>query len=144
MTRWLLDTNVVFELRKPNPERKVADWIAAQPKADLLLSRVTVAEIRFGIARAADSNSRARLTAWLENEVLQWFRGRILDVDEAALIEWRMIMERGRHVRHTFPQPDALIAAIAAVNGLTVATRNLADFVKAGVAVVNPWNVAPS
>jgi toxin FitB len=143
LTRWLLDTNVVSELRKPRPERKVVGWIAAQSKADLLLSRVTIAEIRFGISRAGNPNDRARLTTWLENEVLPWFRGRIVEVDEAALVEWRMIMERGRQARHTFPQPDALIAAVAVVNSLTVATRNTEDFAKAGVAVVNPWNIAP-
>jgi toxin FitB len=143
LTRWLLDTNVISELRKAKPEQEVVDWVAAQPRPDLLISRVTVAEIRFGVARAADSGSRARLTAWLENEVLPWFRGRIIEIDEAALLEWRMLMERGRQSRHTLPQPDALIAAVAIVNGLTVATRNTQDFAKAGVAVVNPWKVAP-
>jgi len=144
LTRWLLDTNVVSELRKPRPDQNVRSWLVAKLQADLLISRVTVAELRFGIARAPTAEQRARIAAWLNNELLPWFRGRIIEVDEAALIEWRVIMERGRQAGHTFPQPDALIAAIAAVNDLAIATRNTVDFSKAGVAVANPWNDPPA
>lgn len=144
MTRWLLDTNVVSELRKPRPEPKVRAWISARAQADLLVSRVTVAEIRFGIARAPTAEHRTKLSAWLENDLLPWFRGRIIEVDEAALVAWRTLMEQGRQSGYTFGQPDALIAAVAIVNDLAVATRNIADFRKAGVLVANPWSDSPA
>jgi predicted nucleic acid-binding protein len=137
---WLLDTNVISELRKRNCDPKVRHWVESQRSNDLFLSIVTLAEIRFGIERAKDATFRAELLEWLDTVLLSWFDGRILEITEAVMLEWRRMVERGRAMRHTFSQSDLLIAATAAVSGLAVATRNVADFEKAGIPVLNPWH----
>lgn len=142
MTGWLLDTNVISELRKRNCDPAVRRWVESQGPNDLFLSVVTLAEIRFGIERAKDAALRAELIEWLDAVLLPWFDGRILEISESVMLEWRRMVERGRAIRHTFSQPDLLIAATAAVNGLVVATRNVADFEKAGIEVLNPWRVS--
>jgi len=139
LTGWLLDTNVISELRKRNCDPKVRRWVESQRSNDLFLSVVTLAEIRFGIERAPDTTLRAELLEWLDAVLLVWFDGRILEITEVVMLEWRRMVERGRAMRHTFSQPDLLIAATTAVNGLAVATRNVADFEKAGIPVLNPW-----
>ena len=142
MNGWLLDTNVVSELRKRSCDHNVRRWVESRSQTELFLSIVTVAEIRFGIERAADARLRADLLAWLEGVLLGWFDGRILEVTEHAMLEWRRMVERGRAMRHTVSQPDLLIAATAGAHELTVATRNVADFEKAGIPVLNPWLAA--
>jgi hypothetical protein len=137
---WLLDTVVISELRKgPRCDRAVAAWAESIPPGVCYLSRVTIAEIAFGIERVADPVFRADLEAWLRGGVRAWFGPRILEVDEAVLIAWRRLMSEGRAARYTFSQPDALIAATARVHELAVATRNVEDFVRAGVPILNPW-----
>lgn len=140
MSGWILDTNVLSELRKgKRTNASVKAWADAQAPHALFISVVTLAEIRFGIELADDPKFRQELTQWLENHLLRWFAGRVLDVTEDVFLEWRRMVERGRKKNHTFSQPDLFIAAIAALHGLGVATRNVGDFSVAGVAVVNPW-----
>jgi predicted nucleic acid-binding protein len=136
---WLLDTNVISELRKPRCDDRVRAWTDARPPESLYLSAVTLAEIRFGIERQPDPVFRTELETWLDANVRPWFAGRILEVDEDVILEWRRMVARGREANHTFSQPDLFIAATAARHELCVVTRNAADFEKAGVAVLNPW-----
>ena len=72
-------------------------------------------------------------------DLLPWFSGRILEIDEAVIVEWRRMVEKGRKQNYTFSQPDLFIAATASVHGLGVATRDVDDFARAGVAIVDPW-----
>ena len=137
---WLLDTNVIFELRKGarcNPG--VAAWATLVPPTSCYLSRVSVAEIELGIERVTDPTFRAELAVWLQDGVLSWFGPRILDADGRVLLAWRRLIQDGQKSRYTYSQPDALIAATAVVHGLAVATRNVDDFDRAGVPVINPW-----
>ena len=97
MRGWLLDTNVISELRKPNCDPRVKAWSDGQTPASMYLSRVTIAVV------------------------------------------WRRLVERGKAMRHTFPQPDLFIAATAILHDLCVATRNAGDFISTGVSVLNPW-----
>lgn len=137
---WLLDTNVVSEIRKggrANPA--VRSWAETVPPGACFLSMVSVAEIRIGIERVADPGFRGELEAWLRDGVRVWFGERILAVDEAVLLAWRRLVAQGQKARYTYSQPDALIAATALVHGLGVVTRNGADFERAGVPLCDPW-----
>jgi predicted nucleic acid-binding protein len=137
---WLLDTDVISELRKgPRCDRRVASWAEAVPPAACYLSRVSVAEIELGIERAADPTFRAELGTWLHDGVFAWFGPRILEVDGAVLLAWRRRVHDGQKSRYTYSQPDALIAATAILHDLAVVTRNVEDFARAGVPVTNPW-----
>jgi predicted nucleic acid-binding protein len=137
---WLLDTNVVSELRKgPRCARQVSAWATSVPQVACHLSRISLAEIRFGIERAADPAFRAELEAWLRDGLLPWFGERILEVDEKVLVRWRWLVWEGKKVNYTFAQPDALLAATALQHGLGVVTRNIEDFEQAGVRLLNPW-----
>lgn len=139
MTGWLLDTNVLSELRRPAPERRVVAFVAAQPLDLLHVSAVTLAEIRFGIELVMDPARRAGLHDWLTHRVRPMFTQRTLPVSEDVMLRWRLMVEEGRRDRHTFSQPDLIIAATAFHHGLTVVTRDVDDFARARVPVLNPW-----
>jgi toxin FitB len=139
VTGWLLDTNILSELRRPKPERKVLEFVAAQPLDLLYVSAVTLAEIRFGIELVADAGRRAELSDWLAHKVRPMFEQRVLVVSEDVMFKWRLLVEDGRKVGHTFSQPDLIIAATALHHGLTVVTRDVSDYEKARAPVLNPW-----
>jgi predicted nucleic acid-binding protein len=139
VTGWLLDTNVLSELRRPRPDRKVLAFIAAQPIERLYVSAVTFAEIRFGIEIIEDAARRAELNDWLAHKVRPMFEQRVLAISEDVMFKWRLLVEEGRKARHTFSQPDLIIAATALDHGLTVVSRDVADYRKARVPVLNPW-----
>jgi predicted nucleic acid-binding protein len=137
---WLIDTNVVSELRKGRRcAPPVQAWATNVPRIACHLSRVSVAEIRFGIERTPDPSFRAELEAWLRDGMLPWFGERILEVDERILLRWRWLIWEGQKANYTFAQPDALLAATALEHELGVVTRNTADFERAGVHLLNPW-----
>ena len=139
MTGWLLDTNVLSELRRPRPERKVVAFVAEQPLDLLHVSAVTLAEIRFGIELLGDATRRAALHDWLTHKVRPMFEQRILEVSEDVVFKWRVLVEAGRKAGHTYSQPDLFIAATALHHGLTVVSRDTREYERAGVPVLNPW-----
>jgi predicted nucleic acid-binding protein len=139
LTSWLLDTNVLSELRRPKPERKVLAFVAAQPLDRLYVSTVTLAEIRFGIELLPDANLRAALGDWLTHKVRPMFEQRVLPISEDIIFKWRLLVEDGRRAGHTFSQPDLFIAATALHHGLTVMSRDVSDYAKARVQLFNPW-----
>jgi hypothetical protein len=139
VTDWLLDTNILSELRRPKPETKVVAFVTAQPLDRLYISAVTLAEIRFGIELVSDVGRRAELHDWLTHTVRPMFDQRVLPVSEDVMFKWCLIVEEGRKAGHTFSQPDLIIAATAACHGLTVVSRDTTEFERARVAVINPW-----
>ena len=143
MTGWLLDTNVLSELRRPKPERKVLEFVGGQPLDLLYVSAVTFAEIRFGIELVAEPGRRAELNDWLGLKVRPMFEQRVLPVSEDIMFKWRLLVEDGRKTGHTFSQPDLIIAATALHHGLTVVTRDVRDYQKARAPVLNPWLETP-
>lgn len=136
---YLLDTNVVSELRKSQRrvDPAVRRWVSARRPSGLYLSVITVLEVELGIARLRrrDMMQADRLQVWLEEDLLEVFGGRVLPVD--VLVARRAA---GLHVPDPRPERDALIAATAVVHGLTLVSRSVADFEPMGIAFVNPWN----
>lgn len=137
---YILDTNVVSELRKirlGKADSHVADWADSIDAADLYLSAITVQELEIGelLAERRDPAQGAIFRAWLNGHVLPAFTGRILAVDTA-------VAQRSARLHVPDPRPvrDALIAATALVHGMTVVTRNVADFEPTGVSTLNPWD----
>lgn len=139
MNGWLLDTNILSELRRSRPERKVLAFVGAQPLDLLYVSSVTFAEIRFGIELVTDANRRAGLNDWLTHKVRPLFEQRVLAITEDVMFKWRLLVEDGRKAGHTFSQPDLIIAATALHHGLTIVSRDVGDFQKAHAPVFNPW-----
>jgi toxin FitB len=136
---WLLDTNVISELRRPRPSARLRSFIAGQRLEDLFVSTVTFAEIRYGIETVRDPIRRAELNDWLLHRVRPMFDQRVLEVSEDVMFKWHLLVEDGRKVGHTFSQPDLIIAATALQNGLTVVTRDTGDYKLARVPLLNPW-----
>jgi predicted nucleic acid-binding protein len=140
---WLLDTNILSELRRPKPERKVLAFVAAQPLELLYVSAVSFAEIRFGIELVADAGRRAELNDWLVHKVRPMFEQRVLAITEDVMFKWRLLVEDGRKANHTFSQPDLIITATALHHGLTIVSSDVSDYQKARAPVLNPWNDQP-
>lgn len=140
MRGWLLDTNTLSELRKPTPDRRVVEFIAAQPGDLLFTTEITFAEIRFGIEQLGDLGRRADIHVWLDRELRLFFAGRVFGVTEDVLVRWKTMVVEGRKRGHTFSHPDLFIAAIAAMEDLVVVTRDADPFVEAGVPVLDPWS----
>lgn len=136
---WLLDTNVLSELRRPHPDQRVVAFVTSCPLDQLHISGVTLAEIRFGIELVNEPQRRALLNEWLTRDVRPMFDGRVLQITEEILLGWRLLVEQGRKIGHTYSQPDLLIAATAIHHGLTVVSRDRSDYDRASVPVVSPW-----
>jgi toxin FitB len=143
LTGWLLDTNILSELRRPKPEREVIAFVTARPLELLYVSAVTFAEIRFGIELVTDAGRRAELNDWLAHKVRPMFEQRVLAITEDIMLKWRVLVEEGRKAGYTFSQPDLIIAATALHHGLTVVSRDVNEYERAHVPVLNPWNDQP-
>jgi hypothetical protein len=137
---YLLDTNVISELRKAGDgkaDANVITWLSGVDAATFYLSAVTVMEIELGILRIErrDSAQGARLRAWMNNHVLPEFADRTLSVDMAVALRCAAL-----HVPDPCSERDAFIAATALVHGMTIVTRNIADFKATSVPLLNPWD----
>lgn len=140
MRGWLLDTNVVSELRKSKPSSAVVEFVAAQPGEVLFTTEVTFGEIKFGIEQLKDPGRRADIHLWLDRTLRPLFAGRVLAITEDVIVRWKTMVVEGQKRGHTFGQPDLFIAAIAALEDLVVVTRDTAEFVASGVSAFDPWS----
>ncbi|MHC8305292.1 PIN domain-containing protein [Pseudomonas sp. PB3P13] len=133
---YLLDTNVISELRKPHADPNVVSWAKSVIAAKMFMSAITLKELETGVLRMErrDAAQGKILRNWLKRHVMPAFDARILPIDAAVAIRCA-----GLHVPDRANESDALIAATALVHGLTVVTRNISDFQSSGVALLNPW-----
>ncbi|MHA3738961.1 PIN domain-containing protein [Pseudomonas sp. Eth.TT006] len=134
---YLLDTNVISELRKPQADSNVVSWANSVSAPRLYISAITLKELETGVLRMErrDPAQGKLLRSWLIRHVMPAFEARILPVDAAVALRCASL-----HVPDQANESDALIAATALVHGLTVVTRNVSDFQASGVALINPWD----
>lgn len=135
----LLDTNVISEPLRRAPDARVVAWIDAQPLETLYLSAITVAELRTGVALLPAGKRREELHESLEKQVLPLFTGRVLPFDLAATQAYADLRAKARAAGAAIAPADGFIAAIAAAQGLIVATRDTTPFEAAALTVINPW-----
>ena len=139
----ILDTNVVSETMKPVPEPRVIDWLNRQELSTLHLTTVSLAELRFGMARLEPGRRRDDFELRLERMLTEVFPGRVLGFDAAAANAFGALVALAERHGRTVSFLDGAIAAIAAANGYPVATRDVAPFIAMGVDVVDPWEPIP-
>lgn len=135
---FLLDTNVISEPKRAQPDQGVIAWLNAQLLSDLHLSVITVGELRRGIVRLEPGRRRDDLDFWLEDMILRYGE-RILPVDLDVTERWASLAEANRAAGRPSEMSDELIAATAHVHGLTVVTRNVRHFEHSGCRVLSPW-----
>jgi len=134
---YLVDTNVVAELARREPDRQVVAWFQNVPDAALHLSVLTLGELRKGVESLSDAKRKERLRVWLENDLAEWFGDRLLPVSAGVADLWgRLLAQAGRPL----PAVDSLLAATALSHGLRMVTRNEKDFAIPGLEVINPWS----
>lgn len=135
----VLDTNVISELWRVEPDPNVLAWIDTQMVETLFLSTITIAELRFGLASMPEGKRRTIYQDRLEREVLPVFSGRILSFDLDASRAYAELMARAKRAGKAIGKADGYIAATAAARGMTVATRDTSPFDAAHLSVINPW-----
>lgn len=134
---YLIDTNVLSELRRRAPDPGVLAWFFARPAGTLYLSVLTLGELHKGIDALPDGERKMRLLDWLEIELPAFFAGRLLAVDTAVADRWGRLQAQARR---PLPGIDSLLAATALTHGLTLITRNLKDFQYSDLQVISPWH----
>ncbi|EEZ80077.1 MAG: nucleic acid-binding protein [uncultured Candidatus Thioglobus sp.] len=135
----MLDTCVISELIKPQPNRSVVSWLQSQTENDLYLSVLTFGEIEKGIEKAANEARKSKLKLWVEEDLKQRFKGRILAIDLDVCTKWGEIQARTELLGKPVPSIDGLIAISALVNNCIMVTRNVKDMQQSGVELFNPW-----
>ncbi|SFJ58402.1 type II toxin-antitoxin system VapC family toxin [Aerobium aerolatum] len=137
--RLLLDTNVLSEVTKPNPDEGVLKWIHGLDEDRTFISIVSIAEIRRGVALMDSGRKRDALGEWLAHDLPQRFENRIIPVEEPVALAWGDLMALAKRRGRGLASMDGLIAATAVAHQLSLATRNIKDFEGFGVDILNPW-----
>ena len=137
--KYLIDTCVISELVKKNPDGNVVEWFSTQNEANLFLSVLTIGEIHKGIEKLPQSPKKEILHNWIEMDLKERFDERILNIDTEIAEEWGRIQITAEKAGTPMPAVDSLIAATAKVHHLTVLTRNTGDMEASGAALINPW-----
>lgn len=136
----VLDTNVISEFMRAEPDANVLAWVDAQPAMDLVVCAITVAEILHGIARLPFGKRKQKLESHAMAMFEEDFAGRILPLDAHAAVEYATLVATCEAKGRAVGMADAQIAAICRAHGALIATRNVRDFEFSGVEMINPWN----
>ncbi len=136
---YILDTNVVSELVAAQPNPNVVLWVENIPPEQVYLSVITIGELVKGIEKLPDSQRKEKLVSWLHNDLLVRFQDHLLPLDVSVLIIWGQLVASLEASGHPMPAIDSLLAATAADKGFTLVTRNVDDFLHAGIHLLNPW-----
>jgi toxin FitB len=139
LTGFLLDTNVVSEAIRPEPDVKVAAWIESAPESLLHLSVLTLGEIRKAIEALPNSARRVQLETWCDRDLIARFQGRILSTDLEVVQHWGRLAGRAVRQGAAMPVIDGLLAATAVYHNLTLVTRDTRHLEGAGISFFNPW-----
>jgi predicted nucleic acid-binding protein len=142
MSGFLLDTNCISELVRPNPEPRVLEWMEAVDETLLYLSVLTLGEIRQGVAQLPGGKRRTRLEAWLEVDLQVRFLGRIVPIDSAIADCWGVLRADAKRKGKVLPIIDGLLAATALHHNLTIVSRNSGDFAGTHVRILSPWEAS--
>jgi predicted nucleic acid-binding protein len=138
--KYLFDTCVISELVSKQPSARVVEWVDSLDPDDVYLSVLTIGEIIKGIEKLPKSRRKTELHTWLKEDLLARFQGKIIPVDTDVIVEWGILTAHVESAGKRMPVIDALIAATAKVNQLTLVTRNVSDFDAADMKVLNPWD----
>jgi predicted nucleic acid-binding protein len=135
--KYLLDTNVISELQKPNCDPRVKACISTMPQNDMVICALSIGEICYGIERLPASKKKRELSIWLYMTLPEWFRKRVVDLGTETMLEWGKLRAR---MSRSIPIANALIAAVAVSRRLVLITRNTKDFEDIpGLELINPW-----
>lgn len=137
--KYLLDTNILSELIRKEPNPGVLRWIARQSEDSLYLSAITLGELQKGISKLRDNIRVERLQAWVDQDLTTRFRGRVLPIDHDVALGWGRLQGNAEQTGSPLPVMDSLIAATAFIHHLIVVTRNVKDLARCQVEVFNPW-----
>ena len=136
---YLLDTCVLSEFTRRQPEKKIIRWLESIDEEKLFMSVITIGELQHGIERLPDSHRKTELQVWMDSALVRRFGQRILPLDTSALFLWGSLTARLERSGQPMAVMDSLIAATALQYNLILATRNVSDFIPCGVQVINPW-----
>ena len=139
---FLIDTCCISELTKKQPDLNVKTWFSSYDETEMYVSVITFGELIKGIDKLSTSKKKATLVNWINNDLKQRFRNRILDVAMAEVKKWGEIQAFSETMGTPLPAIDGLIAATALVHDLSVVTRNVSDMIPSGVDIINPWELS--
>lgn len=137
--KYLLDTCLISELVKKEPNPAVVSWLEEQEEQTLFLSVLNLGELQKGISKLPDGPKKDELQAWVTLDLVERFAGRIIDIDLETALCWGRLQGAAEQAGEKLPVMDSLIAATATAHGLAVVTRNVRDMERCGGHVCNPW-----
>jgi len=137
--KYLLDTCLISEMVKKEPNPAVVSWLDEQDEQKLFLSVLNLGELQKGISKLPEGTKKIELQAWVALDLVERFTGRILEIDLETALSWGRLQGEAEQAGEKLPVMDSLIAAVATAHGLIVVTRNVRDIERCGVRVINPW-----
>lgn len=138
--RYLLDTNIISEFISKTPNQNVINYILPLDENDLYLSVITIGEIKTGIEKLEYGSKKEKLLHWLENDLLNRFEDRIVDIDTSIMLQWGVINNKLKKLGKPLPIIDSLIGATSEIKDFILITRNEKDFQNLNIKIVNPFS----